>query len=128
MEPEKVRETKIPIRRDVDKVDRQHSVGCGTNSIASNYNLLPPTSKMLQSKIDATDRRHIEALNEDKSHTTKETLDDIKRIHQKEKTKKNQKIFEQYQTGMDSDRWVSKILLGLELVHGIQRYLWEDLW
>ena len=119
MEPEKVRETKKPIRRDVDKVDRQQGVGCGTNSIASNYNLLPSTSKMPQSKIDATDRRHIEALNEDKSHTTKETLDDIKRIHQKEKTKKNQNNFEQYQTGMDSDRWVSKILQGLELVHGI---------
>ena len=54
----------------------------------SNYNLRPPTSNQPQPKIDATDRRQIEAQNEDKSHTTKDTLDDIKRIHYKEKQKK----------------------------------------
>merc|ERR1712226_1586727 len=50
----------------------------------SSINLPPQTSKAQQPKIDATDRRQIEALNEDKSITTKETLDDIKRIHRKE--------------------------------------------
>ena len=52
-----------------------------------------------QPKIDATDRRQIEAQNEDKSHTTKEALDDIKRTHYKEKLKKEQKYMERYQTG-----------------------------
>ena len=40
-------------------------------------------------KVD-TDRRNIEALNEDKSRTTKEELDDIKHTHYKEKKKKEQ--------------------------------------
>merc|ERR1712018_943101 len=41
------------------------------------------------------DRRQIEAQNEDKSHTTKETFEDIKRIHQKEKKKKEKNDAEQ---------------------------------
>ena len=34
------------------------------------------TAKPTVQRFDATDRRHIEALNEDKSHTTKAALDD----------------------------------------------------
>ena len=52
------------------------------------------TPKIPQPKIDATDRRQIEALNEDKSYTTKEALDDIKRTHYKEKKKKEQNNME----------------------------------
>ena len=48
-------------------------------------------------RIDATDRRQIEAQNEDKSHTTKEALDDIKRVHYKEKKKKEQNNGEPHQ-------------------------------
>ena len=53
-------------------------------------------------------RGQIEAYNEDKSRTTKETLNDIKRIHYKEKKKKEENNVEPYQTGMNSERWVSK--------------------
>ena len=60
-------------------------------TVTSTYNLRPPTPKKPQPKIDATDRRQIEAQNEDKSHTTKDALDDIKRTHYKEKKKKEQK-------------------------------------
>ena len=73
----------------------------------SSYNLFPQTSKTQQPKIDATDRRQIEAQNEDKSHTTKETLDDIKRIHYKEKKKKEKNGAEQYQAATTSQGWVS---------------------
>ena len=52
--------------------------------------MLTTASNIPQPKIDATDRRQIEAQNEDKSHTTKEALDDIKRTHYKEKRKKDQ--------------------------------------
>ena len=68
----------------------------------SSNNLLPQTSKTQPPKIDATDRRQIEAQNEDKSHTTKATLDDIKRVHQKEKTKKEKNNINPHQIGMDS--------------------------
>ena len=67
--------------------------------------------KMPQPKIDATDRRQAEAQNEDKSHTTKEELDDIKLTHYKEKKKKEQKNMEQYQTRSVTDGRVSITLI-----------------
>ena len=75
------------------------------------FNLLPPTPKITQTKIDATDRRQIEAINEDKSHTTKEALDDIKSVHLKEKQKKEQNDMETYKIGIDSARGVRKVLV-----------------
>ena len=65
-------------------------------------NLLPPTPRVPHPKIDATDRRVIEAKNEDKSRQTKETLDDIKRVHRKEKKKKEQNDIEPYHERIDS--------------------------
>ena len=62
--------------------------------MASAYTSLPPTPKKHQPKIDATDRRQIEAQNEEKSYTTKEALDDIKRTHFKEKKNKEQNNME----------------------------------
>ena len=64
-----------------------------------------------QPKLDATDRRQIEAYNEDKSHTTKEQLDDIKSTYNKEKKKKEQNNTPRYQSGVNNERWVSKILI-----------------
>ena len=75
------------------------------------FNLLPTTPKITQTKIDATDRRQIEAINEDKSHTTKEALDDIKSVHFKEKQKKEQNDMETYKIGIDSARGVRKVLV-----------------
>ena len=54
------------------------------------------TAPIIQS-TDATDRHYIEAQNEDKSRTTKEALDDIKRVHYKEKKKKEKNSVESYQ-------------------------------
>ena len=65
-------------------------------------------SKIRQPKIDATDRRQIEAVNEDKSHTTKEALDDIKRIHKKEEKKKELSNAETYPTEIDIQQRVSE--------------------
>ena len=62
-------------------------------------------------QIDATDRRQIEAVNEDKAHTTKETFDDIKRIHDKEKKKKEQNNAVLNQTGMNGEALVRKLLI-----------------
>ena len=69
----------------------------------------PSTSTTQQPRLDATDRRQIEAENEDKSHTTKEELDDIKRTHYKEKRKKEQSTIERCQTGINDERWVRKL-------------------
>ena len=80
-------------------------------TVTSTYNLRPPTPKKPQPKIDATDRRQIEAQNEDKYHTTKETLDDIKRTHDKEKKKKEQNNVESYQTGTNAGPLVRKLLI-----------------
>ena len=80
-------------------------------AIAQTSSLLPSPSMISQPKIDATDRRQIEAQNEDKSHATKEELDDIKRTHYEEKQKKEQAIIEPFQSGVNNDRWVSKPLL-----------------
>ena len=69
------------------------------------------TATIQQTKIDATDRRQIEAQNEDKSRTTKETLDDIKRIHQKEKKKQEENNMNMYHPGTTSEGGVIKIFI-----------------
>ena len=69
-------------------------------------NLQTTTPRIPQPKIDATDRRQIEAINEDKSHSTKETLDDIRRIHYKEKNKKERKDAEINHAGTISEESV----------------------
>ena len=69
-------------------------------------NSLPPTLKIPQPKIDATDRRQIESHNEDRSHTTKEELDDIKRTHYKEKKKNEQSNMDHCPTAMQTEEWV----------------------
>ena len=74
-----------------------------THHLSSAQTLLPHASNAPQAKIDATDRRQIEAQNENKSHTTKETLDDIKRIHHKEKKKKEKNDAEQSLRGIISE-------------------------
>ena len=79
---------------------------------SSAHNLLPHASRTPQPKIDATERRQVEAQNEDKSHTTKETLDDIKRIHHKEKKKKENNDAEQSLSGIFSERLVRKACIG----------------
>ena len=76
--------------------------------MTSTNNLIPSTPMRPQPKIDATDRRQIEAQNEDKAHTTKEALDDIRDTHKKEKKKKEQKIMEQCQPGIATEGSVSK--------------------
>ena len=93
-----------------NKVMKKQDVNSGTAGGCSN-NWVPATSKIPQPKIDATDRRQIEAQNEDKSHTTKEALDDIKHVHNKEKRKKEQNNMERCQFGINPDGWVSKILI-----------------
>ena len=100
IQEEKDRETNQQTSLAVVKTERQEfassAASCGF-LVASAHNLPPPTSRILQPKIDATDRRNIEALNEDKSHTTKEELDEIKRVHQKEKIKKEEDNIESHQ-------------------------------
>ena len=80
-------------------------------AIAKTNNLAVSTPSIPQTKIDATDRRQIEAQNEDKSHTTKDTLDDIKRTHYKEKKKKEQSNMEPGPSGINTQGWVSKTLI-----------------
>lgn len=75
----------------------QHDFSVPIATYAQNVSTVNPTAPRPQ--IDATDRRQIEALNEDKSHTTKEALDDIKRTYDQEKNKKEQNDIELYQTG-----------------------------
>ena len=95
---DKVKETNLDNdkAKAVDKTDRKQ--GSSSNShpfITPSYNPFAPTSSSAtrqphNTKVDATDRRQIEAINEDKSHSTKETLHDIKLVHQIEKKKKEQ--------------------------------------
>ena len=87
-----------------DQVERRQDVVSGVGRLAPQWSTPPVT----QPKIDATDRRQIEAQNEDKAHTTKETLDDIKRIHQKEKKKKEENDTLPYQIGHASEGGVCK--------------------
>ena len=76
---------------------QQQATGSSHPSMPCYYQLAT-ASTIASPRIDATDRRQIEAQNEDKSHTTKEALDDIKRVHYKEKKKKEQNNSEPYQS------------------------------
>ena len=73
------------------KGDKQQQASGSSQPYLPSYYQLATAPSIPRTRIDATDRRQIEAQNEDKSHTTKETLDDIKRVHRKEKKKKEQK-------------------------------------
>ena len=92
----------------MQRVRREQSVASPA-AVNSLYPILPQTSRISPPKIDATNRNHLEALNEDKSHTTKEALDDIKRVHRKEKNKKEQTNIDKY--GIDSEGQVGKLLI-----------------
>ena len=92
------------VHRDITRTPVVYS-GAAMTSI---YNLRLPTPMKPQPKIDATDRRHIEAQNEDKSHTTKAALDDIKHTHYKEKQKKELSNMEPGPSGINAQGWVSK--------------------
>ena len=100
------REANQQARTVARQVERRQDFVSGTSN-------LPPTvtSTVPQPKLDATDRRYIEAQNEDKAHTTKETLDDIKRVHQKEKRKKEQTDIKLHQAGNFSQGPVSKEII-----------------
>ena len=78
-----------------DSVARQQIVNSRA-AIDSGSNFIPPTPQTPQPIVD-TDRRHTEFLNEEKSRTTKEELDDIKHTHYKEKKKKEQNEMERSQ-------------------------------
>ena len=96
----------------VHQVERKQHVCFAPRPImAYTQNFGSPNPMVLRPQIDATDRRQIEAVNEDKSHTTKETLDDIKRIHDKEKKKKEQNNAVLNQTGMNGEALVRKLLI-----------------
>ena len=94
------------MRTVADQVEKRQDVSVGASNFAPTV-----TSTVPQPKIDATDRRHIEAQNEDKAHTTKETLDDIKRVHQKEKKKKEEQDNVIYQTRTANEGGVSKAFI-----------------
>ena len=70
----------------------------------------PSTSTSQQPRLDPADRRQIEAQNEDKSHTTKEELDDIKLSHYKEKQKKEQCNMKPGPSGINTQGWVRRTL------------------
>ena len=98
----KDKEVHRPFSASLDQSQKQNaSVQIPSNPYSS-INLPPQASKAQQPKIDATDRRQIEAQNEDKCHSTKEELDDIKRTHYEEKQKKEQAIIEPCQSGMNN--------------------------
>ena len=90
--------------KDVDKVPRKEMTLSGAVTSSPHYSSTPGIP---QPKIDATDRRQIEAVNEDKNSSTKETLDDIKRVHLKEKKKKEQKDAEKHQAEAISEESVN---------------------
>ena len=94
---------------DSNKVMKKQDGNSGA-AVASSNNWVPTTSKIPRPKIDATDRRQIEAQNDDKSHTTKDALDDIKRTHYKEKKKKEQSNMEPGPSRINTQGWVSKPL------------------
>ena len=106
----KERQAYQQVRTVANNVERTQDVGSGA-SMVSAYDLHTPTPKIQQPKADATDRRQTEAQNEDKAHATKETLDNIKRIHQKEKKKKEENDIEHYPTRIESEGQVNKILI-----------------
>ena len=75
--------------------------------MAYTQNFGSPNPMVLRPQIDATDRRQMEAVNEEKYNSSKETLDDIRCVHLKEKKKKEQKDAEKYQAGAISEGSVS---------------------
>ena len=104
--PIKDKEAKQQIRNTEGRSPRNERI-TSEEVLGSPLNSIPPTLRIPQPNIDATDRRQIEAINEDKSHSTKETLDDIKRVHLKEKKKKEQNEAQIYQAGTISEGSVS---------------------
>ena len=109
MTPMKSKEPSQPISSNPVKEERKQ--GAIPKTVISSSHDLPPQPKWItQPKIDATDRRQIEAQNEEKSHATKETLAYIKRVHYKEKKKKEQNNIETHQTGVDSEKRVSEVV------------------
>ena len=90
----------------VDKVPKKERT---VSEAVSPSPIYSSTSRFLQPKIDATDRRQIEAVNEDKFNSTKDTFDDIRRVHLKEKKKKEQKDAEKYQAGDISEGSVNTV-------------------
>ena len=98
------REGAKQIRTVADPEERKQVADCPPVNLP---NPIRSTSTVPQPRIDATNRRQIEAQNEDKAHTTKETLDDIKRIHQKEKNKKQETDIDLVTTGNASEGEVS---------------------
>ena len=105
------REANQQARAVAHQVERRQDFVSGTSNLAPTV-----TSTVPQPKLDATDRRYIEAQNEDKAHTTKETLDDIKRVHQKEKKKKEANDTVLYQTRGANEGGVSKALICKKLL------------
>ena len=107
-------ETNPQRRRDANvnqKVEKQQQAsGSGLTSLPISYQAATAPT-IPRPRIDATDRRQIEAQNEDKSHTTKEALDDIKRVHYKEKKKKEQNNSDSYQPIIHLGGSVSKQLV-----------------
>ena len=100
------RDANQQVRIVADQIERRQDVSVGASNSP-----LTVISTVPQPKTDATDRRHIEAQNEDKAHTTKETLDDIKRVHQKEKKKKEEQDNVIYQTRTVSEGGVRKAFI-----------------
>ena len=94
-----------------DKVERKEDVVSGARNFHGLQTPKGSTATIQQTKIDATDRRQIEAQNENKSRTTKETFDDIKRIHQKEKKKQEENNMNMYHPGTTSEGGVIKIFI-----------------
>ena len=92
-----------------DKVERKQDVVSGARNLLQTPK--GSTATIQQTKIDATDRRQIEAQNEDKSRTTKETFDYIKRIHQKEKKKHEENNMNIYHPRTASEVGVIKIFI-----------------
>ena len=92
----------------VDKVPTKERTVSGAVMPSALYS---STSKITQLKVDATDRRQMEAVNEEKYNSSKETLDDIKGIHDKEKKKKEQNNAVFNQTGMNGEALVRKLLV-----------------
>ena len=77
--------------------EKQQQASGSSQAFLPSYYELATASTIQRPRIDATDRRQIEAQNEDRSHTTKDALDDIKRVHYKEKKKKEQNNSEPHQ-------------------------------
>lgn len=107
IDPKASDKSKKQMQSDAKAEKQQQASGSGLASLPTSYQVATAPTR-IHPRIDATDRRQIEAQNEDRSHTTKETLDDIKRIHYKEKKKKEQNCnSEPYQTEIQLGGWVS---------------------